>query len=60
MKFETVRIRTVSNFIDFIQFHLICQIWRNFWVESQRTVSKLAERKRKFLWFVHLLNKAGP
>ena len=36
-----IRIRTVSNFIDLIQFDLICQMFAIFWsgVESKRTVS---------------------
>ena len=35
------RIRTVSNFDDLIQFHLICQMMAKFsGVKSERTVSK--------------------
>ena len=50
-------IRTASNFIDLIQFHLsLAKFYR---VVSERTVSKFSERKRKFLCCVHLLNKAG-
>ena len=42
-------IRTVSNFNDLIQFHLTCQMLAKFsGVESERTVSKLRKRKRKF------------
>ena len=51
---------TVSNFIDLIQFHLICQMLAKFSeVEFERTVSKFWKRKRKFLCCVHLLYKAG-
>ena len=40
-------IRTVSKFIDFIQFHLICKILAKLsGVESERTVSELRKRKR--------------
>jgi len=53
-------IRTVSNFIDLIQFHLICKILAKLSeVESERTVSELRKRKRKFLCCVHQLHKAG-
>ena len=53
-------IRTVSNFIDPFQFHLICQMLAKFsGVECERTVSKFRKRKRTFLCFVHLLHKAG-
>ena len=42
-------IRTVSNFNDVIQFHLTFQMLAKFsGVESERTVSKLRKRKRKF------------
>ena len=42
-------IRTVSNFNDLIQFHLTFQMLAKFSeVESERTVSKLRQRKRKF------------
>ena len=51
---------TVSNFIDLIQFHLICQILAKFsGVESKRTISEFRKRKRNFLCCVHLLRKAG-
>ena len=53
-------IRTVSNFIDLIQFHLICQMLATFsGGESERTLSKFRERKRTFLCFALLLHKAG-
>ena len=53
-------IRTVSNFDDLIQFHLICQMMAKFsGVESERTVSKFRKRKRKFLRCARLLRKAG-
>ena len=53
-------IRTVSNFIDPIQFHLICQMLAKFsGVESEMTVSKFRKRKRNFLCLVPLLHKAG-
>ena len=49
---------TISNFIDPIQFHLICQMLAKFsGVESERSVSKF--RKRTFLCFVYQLHKAG-
>ena len=41
-------IRTVSNFIDLLWFHLICQMlakFSGFWVKSERTVCKLRKRK---------------
>ena len=39
---------TVSNFIDLIQFHLICQMLAKFFgVEFERTVSKFWKRKKK-------------
>ena len=42
-------IRTVSNFNDVIQFHLTFQMLAKFsGVESERTVSKVRKRKRKF------------
>ena len=56
------RICTVSNFIDLIQFHLICQMLTKFpWFESERTVSKFRKRKRKFLCSccVHVLHEEG-
>ena len=40
-------VRTASNFIDLIQFHLIWQMLAKFFrVESQRTVSKFRRGKR--------------
>ena len=42
-------IRTASNFIDLIQFHLIWQMLAKLsGVESERTVSKLEEEKNNF------------
>ena len=53
-------IRTVSNFDDLIQFHLICQMMAKFsGVKSERTVSKFRKRIRKFLRCACLLRKAG-
>ena len=53
-------IRTISNFIDVIEFHLTCQMLANFSeVESERIVSKFRKRRRAFLCCVHLLHKAG-
>ena len=52
--------RTVSNFIDLIQFHFICKMLATFsGGESERTLSKFRERKRTFLCFALLLHKAG-
>ena len=54
------RIRTVSNVIDLIQFHLICKnLAKLSEVESERMVSKLRKIKIKFLCCVHQLHKAG-
>ena len=54
------RIRTVSNVTDLIQFHLICKILAKLSEnESERIVSKLRKRKRKFLYCIHQLHKAG-
>ena len=51
-------IRTVSIFIDLIQFHLICQMLATFsGGESERTISKFRKRKSTFLCFVLLLHK---
>ena len=42
-------IRTVSDFINLIQFHLVSPILAKFsGVESERTVSKFRKRKRNF------------
>ena len=43
-------IRTVSNFIDLIQFRLISQMLAKFfgYFELERTISKFRKRKRKF------------
>ena len=50
-------ILTVSNLIDLIQFHLICQMLTRFsGVKSERTVSKFRKRK---LGCAHLVRKAG-
>ena len=49
-------IRTVSNFIDLIQFPSICQMLAKF-SGSEKTVSKL--RKRTFLCCVRSVHKAG-
>ena len=52
-------IRTVSDFIDLIQFLLTCQMLTKFaGIESERTVFKFRKRKNK-LCCVHLLYKAG-
>ena len=58
----TMRIRTVLNFIDLIQFHLISQKVEKFsGVESERTVYKLRKRKQKLYEFlvIQLLHEAG-
>ena len=55
-------IRSVANFIDLIQFHLICQMVAKFsWFESERTVSKFRKEKEHFLcsFCVHVLHKEG-
>ena len=53
-------IRTASNFIDLIQFHLIWQMLAKFSkVESDRTVSKFGRGKRQLLCCVHRLHKAS-
>ena len=53
-------IRTASNFIDLIQFHLIWQMLAKFSkVESERTVSKFGRGKRQLLCCVHRLHKAS-
>ena len=50
----------VSNFIDLVQFDLIFPMLAKFsGVESERTVYKFRKTKRKSLWCVHLLHKAG-
>ena len=53
-------IRTVSNFINFIQFHLICQMLAKFpgWIPKDG-IYKFPKKKRKFLCCVHRLHKAG-
>ena len=48
-------IRTVSNFIEIIQCHLICQMLAKF----SEVESKLKKRKKNFFCCVHLLRKAG-
>ena len=54
------RIRTVSNFDDLIQFHIICQITAKISaVKSERIVCKFRKRKRKFLCCVRVLCEAG-
>ena len=41
-------IRSVSNFIDLLQFHLICQMLAKFSrVKSERTVSKFTKKKKE-------------
>ena len=46
---------TVSNFIDLIQFHLICQMLAKFsGVESKTAISEFRKRKENFLSCVHL------
>ena len=53
-------VRTVSNFNDRIQLHLICQmlILAKFsGVESERTISMFRKRKRKFLFCAPVLNE---
>ena len=51
-------IRTVSNFIDLIQFHLVCKtLAKSSGIESERTVSDFRKRQRKFLCCVHQPHK---
>ena len=53
-------VRTVSNFNDRIQLHLICQmlILAKFsGVESERTISMFRKKKRKFLFCAPVLNE---
>ena len=55
-------IRTVSNFVDLIQFQFICSLillGKFSEVESGRTVSKCRKRKREILCFFSLLQTAG-
>ena len=53
-------IRTASNFIDLIQFHLIWQMLAKFSrVESEGTLSKFRKGKSQLLCCVHLLHKAS-
>ena len=53
-------IRTASNFIYLIQFHLMRQMLAKFsWVESERTVSKFKRGKRQLLCCIHRLHKAS-
>ena len=42
--------RTISNFIDVIHFHLISQMLAKFsgYFKSERTISKFRKRKRRF------------
>ena len=48
-------IRAVSNFVDLVQFLLICQMLAKLsGVESESTISKFRKRKRKFACCVHL------
>ena len=55
-----LKIRTVSNFIDPIQFYLICQMLAKFSrLNSKEPYLSLEKEKRNFLCFVHLLRKAG-
>ena len=52
--------RTVSNFIDLIQFLFIFKILAKLsGIESQRTISEFRKRKRKSLCCVHQLHKAS-
>ena len=52
-------IRTDSNFINFIQFHLICQMLAIFpgWIPKDG-IYKFPKKKRKFLCCVRRLHKA--
>ena len=53
-------IHTVTNFIDLIQFHLICQMLAKFsGVKSGRIMSKLTKKEKKLLSCAHLLHTAG-
>ena len=51
---------TVAKFIDFIQFHSICQMLAKFsGVESERIVSKFRKRNRKFcVVFIYSIKRA--
>ena len=51
--------RTISNFTDLIQFHLIWQILAKFSSRPYLSLSKFRKRKRQFLCCVHLLHNAG-
>ena len=53
-------IRTTSNFIDLISFHLICQMLAKFsGLNRKRPYGKFRKRKTKFLCSAHLLHKVG-
>ena len=53
-------IHIVSNFIDLIQFYLICQKLAKFsGVESERTASKFTEKKKKAFVFCSPTPKSG-
>ena len=48
LKMSLKSIRTVSKFIDLIQFHLICQLLAKFSaVETERTVFRFKKKKKK-------------
>ena len=50
---------TVSNFINLIHFHLICQMLMKFsGVESERIISKFPKRKKNCVVFTYSINQA--
>ena len=52
-------IRTILNFTDLIQFHLICQIFAKFSFGPYLSFSKIRKRKRQFLYvFTHSKKRA--
>ena len=53
------KIRTASNFIDLIQFHLICQMLAKVSGFNPRGPYLSLEKKETFLCCVHQLCKAG-
>ena len=53
------KIRTVSNFSDLIQFHLICQMFGKFSGFNPKGPYESLEKKKNFLCCVHLLLKPG-
>ena len=54
-----IKIRDVSNFIDLIQFHSICQMLEKCSGLNPKGPYLSLEKERKFLCCAHLLDKAG-